>query len=1009
MIRTNIIHNDYISQANDHDVVHVYRDEQIDGTKTFTQLILGSISGNAGTATTLQTARKINGTAFNGSKNITTATWGTARNVKIQDAYGDNVGEVTVVNGSTDIVVKLPKAITADISGNITGDIVGNAASATKLLTAVDINGTSFDGSSSITTTTWGTSRTFTLQDNSGTNKTTVNVDGGSSVTLKLPATIKSAVVGNLTGNVTGDVTGNLIGNASTATTLATKRTINGTDFNGSANITTATWGTARNITIKDATAANAAAAVSVNGGSDVVLKLPATIQADIVGNVTGNLTGDVTGNVSGNLTGNADTATVLATARTINGTSFDGSKNITTTKWGAARNLTLTDGTNSAVVSIDGSKNITLTLPSTLNVNVTGDIVGNATTATSAVNDSAGNKIDDTYATKAELADSVGNILGSAPEALDTLQELADALNNDANFATNVTNALATKAVDSGVVHNTGNETIAGTKTFKSAIVGNLNGTASNATVLATARRVYITDATDDNSGNTVMFDGSADVVLRLPENIRANIIGNITGDVDGNIETASRLATARTINGTAFDGSKNIVTSYWGANRTFSISDVNGTNEGTSVSVNGSTNVSIPLPRSIEADITGSVTGKLTGNADTATKLQSPVNINDTVFDGTGNITTAKWGSLSTMQVTDADGTNGGEVIDVDGGVSTYVLKLPGTIKATITGDVTGNLVGNASTATTLQTARTINGTSFNGSKNITTVQWGTARNISISDYYSKYTGDISIVDGSTDVTLKLPDNITANIVGNASTATNATNDELGNNIVNTYATREDLDNSIARLIDSAPEALNTLNELSSAINNDANFAANMIDLVATKAADTTVVHITGDETIAGTKTYLSNIVGGLTGNASTATTLQTARTINGTSFNGSKNITTTLWGTARNISISDADSTNTGDSMSVNGSSDVVLKLPRTIKAAVEGTVTGNVIGNLIGNANTATEFSSGKDITLTGNVIGATNSTGGWSIATTISSIPCTAEFDITADDIAKIIV
>ena len=43
----------------------------------------------------------------------------------------------------------------------------------------------------------------------------------------------------------------------------------------------------------------------------------------------TGNLTGNVTGNVTGDVTGNADTATTLATARTINGTSFDGSANI--------------------------------------------------------------------------------------------------------------------------------------------------------------------------------------------------------------------------------------------------------------------------------------------------------------------------------------------------------------------------------------------------------------------------------------------------------------------------------------------------------------------------------------------------------------------------------------------------------------------------------------------------------------------------------------------------------
>ena len=53
------------------------------------------------------------------------------------------------------------------------------------------------------------------------------------------------------------------------------------------------------------------------------------TFTGNITGNVTGDVTGNVTGNITGDVTGNADTATTLATARTINGTSFDGSANI--------------------------------------------------------------------------------------------------------------------------------------------------------------------------------------------------------------------------------------------------------------------------------------------------------------------------------------------------------------------------------------------------------------------------------------------------------------------------------------------------------------------------------------------------------------------------------------------------------------------------------------------------------------------------------------------------------
>ena len=52
--------------------------------------------------------------------------------------------------------------------------------------------------------------------------------------------------------------------------------------------------------------------------------------------------------------------------------------------------------------------------------------------------------------------------------------------------------------------------------------------------------------------------------------------------------------------------------------------------------------------------------------------------------------------------------------------------------------------------------------------------------------------------------------------------------------------------------------------------------------------------MVNLTGNQTIAGVKTFSSNIVGNITGNSATATKLQTARTINGVSFDGSANIT-------------------------------------------------------------------------------------------------------------------
>lgn len=100
-----------------------------------------------------------------------------------------------------------------------------------------------------------------------------------------------------------------LLNNAATATSLATARKINGVSFNGTGNITTTVWGTARNISVADATAAHTGTAVSVNGSAAVTLKLPSTITAA--------------------LSGNASTATTLATARTLWGQSFNGSADV--------------------------------------------------------------------------------------------------------------------------------------------------------------------------------------------------------------------------------------------------------------------------------------------------------------------------------------------------------------------------------------------------------------------------------------------------------------------------------------------------------------------------------------------------------------------------------------------------------------------------------------------------------------------------------------------------------
>ena len=111
---------------------------------------------------------------------------------------------------------------------------------------------------------------------------------------------------------------------------------------------------------------------------------------------------------------------------------------------------------------------------------------------------------------------------------------------------------------------------------------------------------------------------------------------------------------------------------------------------------------------------------------------------------------------------------------------------------------GTITAALSGNASTATTLQTARTINGTSFNGSANITTNSWGTSRTLS-------FTGDVtgsSAVDGSANVATAMT---LANSGVTAGTHTKVTVDAKGRVTTGTTLADTDIPNLDASKITS------------------------------------------------------------------------------------------------------------------------------------------------------------------------------------------------------------
>ena len=221
---------------------------------------------------------------------------------------------------------------------------------------------------------------------------------------------------------------GPLTGNASTATTLETSRTIGGVSFDGSANI-----------------------------------NLPGV-------NATGNQ----------DTSGNASTATTLETSRTISLTgdatgsvSFDGSSNVSITTTVAD------DSHNHTISNVDGLQSALDAKAALASPSLTG--TPTAPTASAGTNTTQ-------IATTAFVGTAVSNLVSSAPSTLDTLNELAAALGDDANFSTTVSNNIAGKANNtvtisagsglSGGGNLTDNRTISHADTSSQSSVNNSNGT---------------------------------------------------------------------------------------------------------------------------------------------------------------------------------------------------------------------------------------------------------------------------------------------------------------------------------------------------------------------------------------------------------------------------------------------------------------------------------------------------------------------------------------------------
>ena len=355
------------------------------------------------------------------------------------------------------------------------------------------------------------TSATITTLATTTVNGTTFN--GGTLALAAGSITDSSGAIsfGNENLTTTGTITGALATAAQTAiTSVGTLTALQVDNININGNAISSTAGT-------DLT-------IAPLSGQQIVLDGTIIIDAGVVTGATSITSTAFVGDITGDVTGNADTATTLATARTIGGTSFNGSANIavalsaTATALATARTI---GGT-----SFDGTGNIAVALAS----------VGTAVTVADESSDTTCFPLFTTAATGDLPPKSGTNLTFNSSSGLLTATLFAGALTGNVTGNASGTAATVTGAAQTAI-------TSVGTLTALQVDNLNINGNTLSSTA---GTDLLITPL----SGQQIVLDGAiiidAGVVTGATSITSTAFVGDITGDVTGTSDIATAVTVA-------------------------------------------------------------------------------------------------------------------------------------------------------------------------------------------------------------------------------------------------------------------------------------------------------------------------------------------------------------------------------------------------------------------------------------------------------------------------------